>query len=105
MPSCSLLKIDTCVTVPGHVQRRGSPSAFDRILGSKMDTEVALAQTDASPYTPDCNSIVRIPLMECEKRLAGCTIKYIYACLNSVDTERSFSIYDVFSERQETKSQ
>lgn len=35
------LKYDTRVTVLGHVQRGGSPSAFDRILGCRMGAEVS----------------------------------------------------------------
>ncbi|CAG5120402.1 unnamed protein product [Candidula unifasciata] len=68
------LKIDTRVTVLGHVQRGGSPSAFDRILGSRMGAEAVLALMDATPETPACvisiegNSTVRVPLMECVER-------------------------------------
>ncbi|XP_059144698.1 ATP-dependent 6-phosphofructokinase-like [Physella acuta] len=68
------MKIDTRVTVLGHVQRGGSPSAFDRILGSRMGAEAVLALMDAKPDTPACvisiegNSTVRVPLMECVER-------------------------------------
>ncbi|KAH9495476.1 hypothetical protein Btru_012938 [Bulinus truncatus] len=68
------LKIDTRVTVLGHVQRGGSPSAFDRILGSRMGAEAVLALMDATPDTSACvisiegNSTVRVPLMECVER-------------------------------------
>lgn len=34
------LGFDTRVTVLGHVQRGGSPSAFDRLLGCRMGAEV-----------------------------------------------------------------
>ena len=34
------LEIDTRVTVLGHVQRGGAPSAFDRILGCRSETSV-----------------------------------------------------------------
>ncbi|BFZ21148.1 hypothetical protein BsWGS_24186 [Bradybaena similaris] len=69
-----VMKIDTRVTVLGHVQRGGSPSAFDRILGSRMGAEAILALMDATPETPACvisiegNSTVRVPLMECVER-------------------------------------
>ncbi|XP_076438032.1 ATP-dependent 6-phosphofructokinase-like isoform X2 [Babylonia areolata] len=68
------LKYDTRVTVLGHVQRGGSPSAFDRILGSRMGAEAVLALMDATPETPACvvslegNQTVRVPLMECVNR-------------------------------------
>lgn len=68
------LKYDTRVTVLGHVQRGGSPSAFDRILGSRMGAEAVLALMDATPETPACvvslegNQTVRVPLMECVAR-------------------------------------
>ncbi|XP_070208745.1 ATP-dependent 6-phosphofructokinase-like isoform X3 [Littorina saxatilis] len=68
------LKYDTRVTVLGHVQRGGSPSAFDRILGSRMGAEAVLALMDAKAETPACvvslegNQTVRVPLMECVNR-------------------------------------
>ncbi|GAB1611013.1 ATP-dependent 6-phosphofructokinase-like [Argonauta hians] len=68
------LKYDTRVTVLGHVQRGGQPSAFDRILGSRMGAEAVLALMEATPDTPACvvslegNQTVRVPLMECVER-------------------------------------
>ncbi|XP_046351037.1 ATP-dependent 6-phosphofructokinase-like isoform X2 [Haliotis rufescens] len=68
------LGYDTRVTVLGHVQRGGSPSAFDRILGSRMGAEAVLALMDADPDTPACvvslegNQTVRVPLMQCVER-------------------------------------
>ncbi|XP_016330407.1 ATP-dependent 6-phosphofructokinase, platelet type isoform X7 [Sinocyclocheilus anshuiensis] len=65
------LGFDTRVTVLGHVQRGGTPSAFDRILASRMGVEAVLALLEASPGTPACvvslcgNQAVRVPLMEC----------------------------------------
>uniref|UniRef100_A0A673CBV1 ATP-dependent 6-phosphofructokinase n=1 Tax=Sphaeramia orbicularis TaxID=375764 RepID=A0A673CBV1_9TELE len=62
---------DTRVTVLGHVQRGGTPSAFDRILSSKLGVEAVIALMEASPDTPACviglagNRAVRLPLMEC----------------------------------------
>ncbi|ELU13881.1 hypothetical protein CAPTEDRAFT_175923 [Capitella teleta] len=70
----SRLKYDTRVTILGHVQRGGSPSAFDRILGCRMGAEAVLALMDATPDTPACvvsldgNQTVRVPLMECVER-------------------------------------
>ena len=75
------LQQDTRVTVLGHVQRVGAPSAFDRcrlpsptkqlmntrdtgtspltehccrILGCRMGAEAVLALMDATPETPPC---------------------------------------------------
>ncbi|NXL02244.1 PFKAP protein, partial [Mesembrinibis cayennensis] len=65
------LGFDTRVTILGHVQRGGTPSAFDRILASRMGVEAVLALLEATPATPACvvslsgNQAVRLPLMEC----------------------------------------
>ncbi|XP_030641611.1 ATP-dependent 6-phosphofructokinase, liver type-like [Chanos chanos] len=64
------LGFDTRVTVLGHVQRGGTPSAFDRVLSSKLGVEAVVALMEAVPDTPACvigqagNQIVRLPLME-----------------------------------------
>ncbi|ROL43733.1 ATP-dependent 6-phosphofructokinase, liver type [Anabarilius grahami] len=65
------LGYDTRVTVLGHVQRGGTPSAFDRVLSSKMGVEAVVALLEATPETPACviglsgNLAMRLPLMEC----------------------------------------
>ncbi|XP_070534871.1 ATP-dependent 6-phosphofructokinase, muscle type-like isoform X6 [Ptychodera flava] len=65
---------DTRITVLGHVQRGGSPSAFDRILASRMGAEAVLTLLDAKEDTKACvvsldgNQAVRVPLMECVER-------------------------------------
>ncbi|KAH0627572.1 hypothetical protein JD844_003457 [Phrynosoma platyrhinos] len=65
------LGYDTRVTILGHVQRGGTPSAFDRILASRMGVEAVLALLEGTPETPACvvslsgNQAVRLPLMEC----------------------------------------
>uniref|UniRef100_A0A8C5SVL9 Phosphofructokinase, platelet n=1 Tax=Laticauda laticaudata TaxID=8630 RepID=A0A8C5SVL9_LATLA len=65
------LGFDTRVTILGHVQRGGTPSAFDRILASRMGVEAVFALLEATPETPGCvvtlsgNLAVRLPLMEC----------------------------------------
>ncbi|KAL2293769.1 hypothetical protein Nmel_018830 [Mimus melanotis] len=65
------LGYDTRVTILGHVQRGGTPSAFDRILASRMGVEAVMALLEATPDTPACvvslsgNQAVRLPLMEC----------------------------------------
>ncbi|KAE8298665.1 ATP-dependent 6-phosphofructokinase, muscle type [Larimichthys crocea] len=65
------LGFDTRTTILGHVQRGGTPSAFDRILASRMGVEAVMALLEATPETPACvvslsgNMAVRLPLMEC----------------------------------------
>ncbi|XP_075255525.1 ATP-dependent 6-phosphofructokinase, liver type-like isoform X2 [Convolutriloba macropyga] len=64
------LNHDTRVTILGHVQRGGSPSAFDRILGTRMGAEAIAALRDSTPETPayvisiSGNREKRVPLME-----------------------------------------
>ncbi|KFQ46443.1 6-phosphofructokinase, liver type, partial [Nestor notabilis] len=50
------LGFDTRVTVLGHVQRGGTPSAFDRVLvgPGKMGMEAVMALLEATPDTPAC---------------------------------------------------
>ena len=68
------LDMDTRVTVLGHVQRGGEPSAFDRILGSRMGAESVLALIEATPDTEACvvtlsgNMAIRVPLMACVQK-------------------------------------
>jgi len=68
------LKQDTRITVLGHVQRGGAPTAFDRILGCRMGAEAVLALMDATPDTEPCvisldgNTAVRVPLMACVEK-------------------------------------
>ena len=63
------LKIDTRVTVLGHVQRGGSASAFDRVLGTRMGSEAVLALMNAKPEAEPVvialngNTTCHIPLM------------------------------------------
>uniref|UniRef100_A0A3Q3JXY4 ATP-dependent 6-phosphofructokinase n=1 Tax=Monopterus albus TaxID=43700 RepID=A0A3Q3JXY4_MONAL len=65
------LGFDTRVTILGHVQRGGTPSAFDRILASRMGVEAVLALLETTANTPAWvvslygNQAVRLPLMEC----------------------------------------
>uniref|UniRef100_A0A6M2DYB9 6-phosphofructokinase n=1 Tax=Xenopsylla cheopis TaxID=163159 RepID=A0A6M2DYB9_XENCH len=68
------LKQDTRITVLGHVQRGGSPSAFDRLLGCRMGVEAVLALMEANDDTEPCvvtlhrNQTIRLPLMECVQK-------------------------------------
>ena len=65
---------DTRITVLGHIQRGGAPSAFDRILGCRMGAEAVMALMAASPETEPCiisldrNTAVRIPLTSCVEK-------------------------------------
>ena len=68
------LNQDARITVLGHVQRGGSPSAFDRILGCRMGAEAVLALLEAKPNSEasvvslDGNQAVRVPLMQCVEK-------------------------------------
>ena len=54
------------ITVLGHVQRGGSPSAFDRILGCRMGAEAVLALMDATPESEAVVvSLVRLVTVDC----------------------------------------
>ncbi|XP_062271047.1 phosphofructokinase, muscle b [Scomber scombrus] len=74
------LGVDTRTTILGHVQRGGTPSAFDRILASRMGVEAVMALLEATPDTPACvvslsgNMAVRLPLMECVQVTKDVTI-------------------------------
>ncbi|CAL4096859.1 unnamed protein product, partial [Meganyctiphanes norvegica] len=71
--------MDTRVTVLGHVQRGGAPSAFDRVLGARMGAEAVLACMEATPETEPCvislagNHAVRVPLMQCVQKTQAVT--------------------------------
>lgn len=64
------LNQDTRVTVLGHIQRGGRPSAFDRILGTRMGCEAVLALLDSSDESEAVvislkgNQMVRVPMMD-----------------------------------------
>jgi len=66
-----LLGEEVRITVLGHVQRGGRPSAFDRTLGTLMGYEAALTILNAKPTDEPVvigmrnNRMTRLPLMEC----------------------------------------
>lgn len=68
---------DTRVTILGHVQRGGKPSAFDRwmstLLGYKAVEELIAARPDDIPQLIGIreNRITRVPLMECVSETRG----------------------------------
>uniref|UniRef100_A0A8C7YM49 Phosphofructokinase, platelet n=1 Tax=Oryzias sinensis TaxID=183150 RepID=A0A8C7YM49_9TELE len=99
------LGFDTRVTILGHVQRGGTPSAFDRILGSRMGVEAVLALLEASTDTPACvvslvgNQAVRLPLMECVQMVR--TNSFFSICRsfeNNLSTYRLLSYHKLDSE-------
>ena len=67
------LKLDTRVTTLGHVQRGGSPCAYDRMLSTLQGCEAVNAVLEATPDTPSPvisiieNKIVRQPLVDAVK--------------------------------------
>ncbi|KAI4888180.1 hypothetical protein NFI96_014762 [Prochilodus magdalenae] len=81
------LGFDTRVTILGHVQRGGTPSAFDRILASRMGVEAVLALLEASPDTPACvvslrgNQAIRLPLMECVQMEKKVQAQFLFTLL------------------------
>uniref|UniRef100_A0A8B9KH73 6-phosphofructokinase type C n=1 Tax=Astyanax mexicanus TaxID=7994 RepID=A0A8B9KH73_ASTMX len=82
------LGFDTRVTILGHVQRGGTPSAFDRILASRMGVEAVLALLETTANTPACvvslcgNQAVRLPLMECVQMVSSGHSNFNVAVLN-----------------------
>ena len=61
---------DTRVIILGHIQRGGSPTAFDRILASKMGVEAvkALLENDANVMIGIDNDVItRIPIDKAKK--------------------------------------
>ena len=67
----SRLGHDTRITVLGHVQRGGKPSAYDRLIGCRMGAAAALVLLQAAGEIPPTmigvqgNFICQIPLLEC----------------------------------------
>ena len=68
------LNHDTRITVLGHVQRGGKPSAYDRAIGCRMGAKAALTlikadgEIDPVMIAIQGNRIVEVPLMECVTR-------------------------------------
>ncbi|XP_003386247.2 PREDICTED: ATP-dependent 6-phosphofructokinase, muscle type-like [Amphimedon queenslandica] len=85
----SKLGFDTRVTVLGHVQRGGRPSAYDRILGTRMGAAAvqtlfeAKGEMDAFMIAIRGNEMTKLPLMSCVE-----TTKKIGSALNERDFNR-----------------
>ena len=63
--------IETRVTILGHVQRGGTPTAFDRILATRYGVAAADAAADGAwgqMVALQCDRIVRVPLDEAAGR-------------------------------------
>jgi 6-phosphofructokinase 1 len=84
---------DTRVTILGHVQRGGSPTAFDRnlstMLGYAAVEEILSATSDSEPQLIGMrgNRIVRSPLMECVEQTHG-----VAEALAAQDYERAMEL-------------
>ncbi|XP_017492577.1 PREDICTED: ATP-dependent 6-phosphofructokinase-like [Rhagoletis zephyria] len=71
------LNWDCRITVLGHVQRGGAPSAFDRIVACRMGAEATVAVLESTTNTTPAvivivnNRIERIPLMGAVERTQG----------------------------------
>ncbi len=65
------LNVEVRVTILGHVQRGGAPSAYDRWMSSLLGVEAVELLLGTSPSSEPCligiqnNRIVRAPLMHC----------------------------------------
>jgi len=87
------LKLDTRITVLGHVQRGGSPSAFDRILATRMGAEAALTLLNSNRDTPayvislDGNQTVRLSLIECVNKT-----RQVQKALNDLEFEKAANL-------------
>jgi len=84
---------DARITVLGHVQRGGSPSAYDRILSTLMGRAAANAVLDAKPESEPClvgiknNQITLQPLIECVS-----FNNEVNKAIQSLDFERAYQL-------------
>ena len=68
------LKLDVRVTILGHVQRGGAPSAFDRYMSTLLGHAAVEEVLSATPTSEPCligmrgNRITKSPLMECVEK-------------------------------------
>ena len=94
------LKMDTRVTVLGHVQRGGAASAFDRILGTRMGSEAVIALMNAKPESEPVviaingNQTCHIPLMGAVERT-----KAVAAAMAARDFKRAAELRGVSFQR------
>ena len=87
------LKEEVRVTVLGHVQRGGRPSAFDRTLSTLMGYEAVNTILDAKPEDEPVvigirnNRMTRLPLMESVRKTQA-----VAEAVNAGDYERAMSL-------------
>ncbi|KPL06400.1 6-phosphofructokinase [bacterium SM23_57] len=91
------------VTVLGHVQRGGCPSAFDRNLGTFLGYEAVKAILEANPEDEPLqigfkkNRVVRLPLMECVEKTQAVADVIAAKDYEKAMELRSSSFVDAFS--------
>ncbi|KAJ1927826.1 6-phosphofructokinase, alpha subunit [Tieghemiomyces parasiticus] len=68
---CQRLNLDTRVTLLGHVQRGGSPCAYDRFLATVQGVEAVEAVLRANPDTPSPMIGTRENRITCEPLMAA----------------------------------
>ena len=84
---------DTRITVLGHVQRGGKPSAYDRAIGCRMGAAASLtlikAKGEIAPVMIGVqgNQIVQVPLMDCVKYTRA-----IDKAMNNLDFQRALRL-------------
>jgi 6-phosphofructokinase 1 len=84
---------DVRITVLGHVQRGGSPSAFDRNLSTQLGAAAVAELFDAAPDAPSYmlglheNRVVRVQLMDAVERTHA-----VNAALNAHDWKRAMEL-------------
>jgi 6-phosphofructokinase 1 len=89
------LALDTRITTLGHVQRGGSPCAYDRMLSTLQGVEAVHAVLDATPDTPSPfiaineNKITRKPLVQ-----AVLDTKEVAKAIEAHDFDRAMSLRD-----------
>ena len=87
------LKEEVRVTILGHVQRGGRPSAFDRTLSTLMGYEAVNAILEAKPEEEPTvigihnNRMTRLPLMESIRKTQA-----VAEAINAGDYERAMSL-------------
>lgn len=87
--------LDTRITTLGHVQRGGTPSAYDRMLSTLQGVEAVKAVMEATPETPSpviCiveNKIVRRSLLE-----AVAQTKEVATAIEAKDFDRAMELRD-----------
>ncbi len=91
------------VTVLGHVQRGGRPSAYDRILGTQLGYEAVMTLLGAKPEDEPvvvgtkANHIMHFPLMECVEKTRAVAEAIAAKDYEKAMSLRSTSFKDAFN--------